>query len=95
MSQQGNIEKIYIQYRSEEKQIILEIYLENAPYYREPMDQANVPKQRIGNREWYITECDKYQTVIGFDDNCVYAVTADSLDIIQTLLKGNENEKTD
>ena len=89
LSQQSEIRAINIQYRLDEKQISLEIYLESAPYYQEPMDQANVPKQMFGKREWYITEYDNYQTVVSFDDNYVYAVTADSLDTIQTLLKGN------
>ena len=80
---------IKIQYQLEEKQISLEIYLESAPYYQEPMDQANLTKQMLGKREWYITEYDNYQTVVSFDDNYVYAVTADSIDTIQTLLKGN------
>ena len=96
MSQQGNKKEINIQYQLDEKIILLTIYLENAPYYREPMNQANIPKQRIGNREWYITAyVNKHQTIVAFDDNYVYAITADSLDTIQTLLKGNENEKTD
>ena len=93
--QSNKTKKISILYQSEEKQITLYIYLENAPYYREPMDQANISKQMFGNREWYITDSDNYQTIVAFDDDCVYAVTADSLDTIQTLLRGNENEKTD
>lgn len=93
--QYGKKKTVEIQYKITEKQILLTIYLENAPYYREPMDQANIPKQMLGNREWYITECDNYQTIVSFDDNYVYAVTADSLDTIQTLLKGDKHEKTD
>ena len=91
----GENKYIHIQYKIEEKQVILVIHLQNAPYYKEPMEQANLPKQILGDLEWHITEYDNYQTLVSFDDNYVYVVTADSLDTIQTLLKGNENEKID
>ena len=96
MSQQGNKREINIQYQLDEKIILLTIYLENAPYYEEPMKQTHLSKQMLGGLEWYLTmPINNQQTIIAFDKTHVYVITADSLDTIQTLLKGNENEKND
>ena len=79
-----------MQYQLDAKQIALTIYLENAPYYQESMEQANLQKQTLGNLEWYIaTYVNNHQTIVAFDGNYVYAITADSLDTITTLMKGN------
>ena len=80
---------VKIEYYIDEKQIVLTIYLENAPYYQESVEQANMTKQMLGNRQWYITEYDNYQTIIAFEDGYVYSITADSLDIIKIFMKGN------
>ena len=94
--QYGEKKTAEIRYKFDEQQIILKIYLGNAPYYQEPMDQAHLSKQTIGNLEWYITAyVNEHQTIVTFDGTYVYAVTADSLDIIQTFLKGTKNEKND
>ena len=90
MSQQGNKKVVDILYEYNTKQIKLTIYLENAPYYQEPMEQANLQKQTLGNLEWYITAyVNNHQTLVAFDDYYVYAITADSLDTIKILMRGN------
>ena len=89
ISQHGKKKVVNMQYQLDAKQIALTIYLENAPYYQEPMEQMNITKQMLGNWEWYITEYDNYQTIIAFEDGYVYSITADSLDIIKIFMKGN------
>ena len=93
--QYGEKKTVEIQYKISEKQILLTIYLDNAPYYQSAMAEASLLKKTMSNREWYITEYENYQTIVTFDSSYVYAVTADSLDTIQTLLRGDKNEKTD
>ena len=89
VSKQGEEKLVHIQYKTHEKQITLKIYLENAPYYQESMEQANLQKQLLGNLEWYITTYDQYQTIVAFDNTFVYVITADSIDSIKTLMEGN------
>ena len=90
ISQHGKKKIVNMQYQLDAKQIALTIYLENAPYYQESMEQANLQKQTLGNLEWYIaTYVNNHQTIVAFDGNYVYAITADSLDTITTLMKGN------
>ena len=89
ISQHGKKKIVNMQYQLDAKQIALTIYLENAPYYQESMEQMNITKQMLGNWEWYITEYDNYQTIIAFEDGYVYSITADSLDIIKIFMKGN------
>jgi len=90
ISQHGKKKMVNMQYQLDAKQIALTIYLENAPYYQESMEQANLQKQTLGNLEWYIaTYVNNHQTIVAFDGNYVYAITADSLDTITTLMKGN------
>ena len=86
ISQQGRKRQIYIQDEIDKKQISFTIYLENAPYYKEPMDQANLPKQTLRNLEWYITAYDNYQTIVTFDNGYVYTITAESLDTIKIFM---------
>ena len=96
IAQQGKTKQIFIEYETNKDQIILMIYLENAPYYEEPMEHANLQKQLISSFEWYVMiPINNQQTIVAFDNNYVYTITADSLDTIQTLMRGNEAEKTD
>ena len=90
ISQQGIQKNIYVFYDTDGKQIKLTIYLENALYYKEPMEQENLPKQTLGNLEWYITAfVNNHQTIVAFDNGYVYAITADSLNTIKTLMGEN------
>ena len=89
ISQQGKIKLIHIQYKIDEKIITLKIYLENAPYYKEPLEQAGYENQKFCELNWYVTPYDDYQTIISFDNNYVYAITADSIDTIKILMEGN------
>ena len=79
----------HIQYKIDEKIITLKIYLENAPYYKEPLEQAGYENQKFCELNWYVTPYDDYQTIISFDNNYVYAITADSIDTIKILMEGN------
>lgn len=84
----GNKNAIQAQYNIDQEKIIFTTYLENAPYYKDALEQANLQKQTIGNLEWYITKRNEIQTIIAFDDTYVYVITADSLDIILQFMKG-------
>lgn len=87
IDQQGKKKMINIQYHLDEKQISLTIYLENVPYHKESMEQANLPKQNLGNLEWYVlTYANNHQTIVAFDNSYVYAITANSLDTIKTFM---------
>ena len=87
IAQQGEQKKINLIYCTDVKPIVLTIYLENAPYYKEPMEEANLQKQVLGNLEWYITACvNNHQTIVTFDNDYVYAITAESLDTIKTFI---------
>ena len=90
IAQQGKKKTIKMFYSIDAKQIVLTIYLENAPYNQKTMEQASLQKQTLGNLEWYITAyVNNHQTLVAFDDYYVYAITADSLDTIKTLIKRN------
>jgi len=89
IAQHGNKKAINILYECNEKTTELMICLENAPYHQEPMEQANLQKQTICNLEWYITTYDNYQTIVTFDNDYVYVITADSLNTIETLMEKN------
>lgn len=89
MSQQGKEKRIFMQFGHSEQKISLIIYLENAPYHQEPMEQANLQRQTLGNLEWYITACESYQTIVAFGNGYVYAISADSLNTIKTFMGEN------
>ena len=93
-SQQGKKKLVYLQYKNEEKQTTLKIYLENAPYYQASMEQVGWEKQIFFNLQWYVI-LENNSTLVTFDGDYVYMVSADSIDTIKMLMKGNENEKTD
>ena len=89
LSQQGKMKFVYLQYKINEETISLTIYLENAPYYKEPLEQAGYKNQTFCKLNWYITPYDSYQTIVSFDNNYVYAITADTIDTIEILMEGN------
>jgi len=88
-SLQGNMKKISIQYKIDTKEIALTIFLENAPYYREPMEQANLQKQTLVGYEWYKIEEQQHKSIIAFDDAYVYVITTNSYETIQSIIKGD------
>lgn len=86
-SRQGTKEIISLQYNLNQQEISFTIYLKNAPYYKEPLEQTKTQKQIFCDLEWYINTED-FTTTIAFDDDYVYIITADSLDIILTFMEG-------
>ena len=89
LTQQGNSKEVWIEYIIDENKLKFTIHLENAPYHKKYLDQANLPKQIFSDLEWYITGGENYQTFISFDDIYIYTITADSLNTIQKLIEGN------
>ena len=90
IAQHGNKKTIKLLYNTDVKQIVLTIYLKNAPYSQESMEQANLPKQTLGNLEWYVPAyANGYQSIVAFDNGYIYAITADSLDTIKTFMGEN------
>ena len=89
LTQQGDSKEIWIEYIIDENKLKFTIHLENAPYHKKYLDQANLPKQIFCDLEWYITGGENYQTFISFDDIYIYTITADSLNTIQKLIEGN------
>lgn len=87
LTTQGNIKFIIAQYNIDQKKVILRIYLENAPYHRESMAQAQREKEFLWNLEGYIIRRSEIQ-FIAFDNNYVYNISSDSLDTILQLMKG-------
>ena len=75
-------------YKLNENQLQFTIYLENAPYHKELLEQAGWDKQTLCNLEWYVIAED-FVTLVSFDNNYVYVVSAESLDTLTALLKGN------
>lgn len=87
LTTQGNVKFIIAQYNIDQKKVILRIYLENAPYHRESMAQAQREKEFLCNLEGYIIRRSEIQ-FIAFDNNYVYNISSDSLDTILQLMKG-------
>ena len=88
ITQQGSYKKVCLEYQINESKVLFTIYLENAPYYKEPLEQAEWNKQTLCNLEWYVIAED-FVTLVSFDNNYVYVVSAESFDTLTALLKGN------
>ena len=88
ITQQGSYKEVCLEYQINESKVLFTIYLENAPYYKEPLEQAEWNKQTLCNLEWYVIAED-FVTLVSFDNNYVYVVSAESLDTLTALLKGN------
>ena len=87
LTTQGNIKFIIAQYNINKKDVLIEIYLENAPYHRESLEQAKTEKQIIWELDGYMIRRSEIQ-IIAFDNNYVYNISSDSLDTILQLMKG-------
>lgn len=88
ITQQGSRNAVWVSYKLNENQLQFTIYLENAPYHKELLEQAGWDKQTLCNLEWYVIAED-FVTLVSFDNNYVYVVSAESLDTLTALLKGN------
>ena len=84
---QGTQKEIITQYNIEQKKIVVKTYLQNAPYQREALEQEQYEKRIIGETEWYVITIED-TTIICFDNNYVYTVTANSLNTIIRLMEG-------
>lgn len=84
---QGTQKEIITQYNIEQKKIVVKTYLQNAPYQREALEQEQYEKRIIGETEWYVITIED-TTLICFDNNYVYTVTANSLNTIIRLMEG-------
>ena len=87
LTTQGNIKFVLIQYKVDHKNVTLKIYLENAPYNKDALEQSNYQKQIINRMDWHIITVND-TILISFEDNYVYAITANSLNTILTLMEG-------
>lgn len=87
LTQLGDKKEIWLEYEINENKLKITIYLENAPYYKEPLEQAEWDKQTFCNLEWYVIVQD-FVTMVCFDNNYVYVISSDSLDTLKTLMEG-------
>ena len=84
---QGTEKTIIVQYVMNEEKIFIKTYLENAPYNKDALEQSQYRKQMINGMDWHIITV-KDTTLISFEDNYVYVITANSLNTILTLMEG-------
>lgn len=87
LTTQGNIKFVLIQYKVDHKNVILKIFLENAPYHQEAMEQAQTEKEYLWELEGYIIRHSETQ-FIAFDNNYVYDISSDSIETILQFMKG-------
>ena len=70
-----------------QEQIILTIYLENAPYSQEAIMKSQFEKKTIYNLQWYVVPSDHIQ-LIAFIDEYTYNISGSSLDILLKFMEG-------
>lgn len=87
LTTQGTETKIITQYSVNQKEVRLTIYLENAPYRQEAMEQAQIEKGTLWELEGYIIRHSGVQ-FIAFEDDYVYDISGNSLDTILQVMKG-------
>lgn len=87
LTQLGDKKEIWLEYKINENKLKLTIYLENAPYYKESLQQTDCDKITFCKLDWYVISQDSV-TTIAFDNDYVYTISADSLDTIKTFMKG-------
>ena len=87
LTQLGDKKEIWLEYKINENKLKFTIYLENAPYYKESLQQTDCDKITFCKLDWYVISQDSV-TTIAFDNDYVYAISADSLDTIKTFMKG-------
>ena len=79
--------EIKLSYTINQEPVVFRIFIENAPYYKEPLEKAGLDKQTVFNLEWYVIE-DDCVTLVAFDNDYVYAISIDSLDTLAILTEG-------
>lgn len=87
ITQQGSYKEVWLEYQINKNKVLFTIYLENAPYYKEPLEEAGWDKQTFCNLEWHLIVQD-FVTLVCFDNNYVYVISSDSLDTLKTLMEG-------
>ena len=87
LTQHGKQKEIWLEYKINGNKVLFTIYLENAPYHKEGLKQAEWDKQTFCNLEWYVIVQD-FVTMVCFDNNYVYVISSDSLDTLKTLMEG-------
>lgn len=87
LTTQGNEKAIITQYNINQEQIILTIYLENAPYSQEAIMKSQFEKKTIYNLQWYVVPSDHIQ-LIAFIDEYTYNISGSSLDILLKFMEG-------
>lgn len=87
LTQLGDKKEIWLEYKINENKLKFTIYLENAPYYKESLQQTDCDKITFCKLDWYVISQDSV-TTIAFDNDYVYTISADSLDTIKTFMKG-------
>ena len=87
LTQLGDKKEIWLEYKINENKLKFTIYLENAPYYKESLQQTDCNKITFCKLDWYVISQDSV-TTIAFDNDYVYIISADSLDTIKTFMKG-------
>lgn len=87
LTQLGDKKEIWLEYEINENKLKFTIYLENAPYYKESLQQTDCDKITFCKLDWYVISQDSV-TTIAFDNDYVYTISADSLDTIKTFMKG-------
>ena len=87
LTTQGHEKKIIIQYNIKQEQLILTIYLENAPYNQELMEKSQMEKRTLWKLNGYVIQRSDVE-FIAFDENYVYNISSNSLETILQFLKG-------
>ena len=87
LTQLGDKKEIWLEYKINENKLQFTIYLENAPYHKEALKQADWDKETICNLDWYVIAND-FVTLVCFNNNYVYVISSDSLDTLKTFMEG-------
>lgn len=84
---QGTEKTIIAQYNIEQKEVYMKIYLENAPYKQEAMENSELEIITINEIDGYIIKRNEVQ-FITFKDKYVYIIISDSLNTIIQFMEG-------
>ncbi len=86
----GEYRCVRCKYAFSENEVLVQVYVENAPYREEFLMESNTEIYHINERKFYIMETENGCRALLFDEMFVYFISITDYDILMEFLKGIE-----